>query len=47
MQQYEKRKLFAGAFQEYLKKKKKKKKKNQNTYFPEHFLLTAFATLKE
>ena len=39
----QKRKLFVGAFQEFLKKKKK----NQNTYFPEHFLLTAFATLKE
>ena len=36
-----KRKLFAGAFQKFLEKK------NQNTYLPEHFLLTAFSTLKE
>ena len=35
-----KKKLFAGSLQEFLTKKKKK---NQNTYFPEHFLLTAFA----
>ena len=37
MQQYEKRKLFASA-------KNNNNKKNQNTYFPEHFLLSLFHT---
>ena len=40
LQKYEKTKLFVGAFQEFLQKEKK----NQNNYFPERFLLTAFAT---
>ena len=34
-----KKKLFALAFEEFLKTK--------NNYLPENFLLTAFATLKE